>query len=34
MQGIQDKNIQVIGNTGLVMWFQGLTKYLKPRKKK
>jgi hypothetical protein len=34
MQGIQDKSIQVIGNAGLVMWFQGLTKYLKPRKKK
>jgi len=33
MQGIQDKNIVVTGNTGLVMWFQGLTKYLKPRKK-
>lgn len=32
MQGIQDKNIQVLGNTGLVMWFQGLMKYLKPRK--
>ncbi len=34
MQGIQNKDIQVQGNTGLVMWFQGLTKYLKPRKKK
>ncbi|SET00559.1 helicase [Pseudomonas graminis] len=34
MQGIQDKNILVTGNAGLVMWFQGLTKYLKPRKKK
>lgn len=34
MQGIQDKHIQVTGNTGLVMWFQGLTKYLGPRKKK
>lgn len=34
MQGIQDKNIQVTGNAGLVMWFQGLTKYLKSRKKK
>ena len=34
MQGIQDKHIQVVGNTGLVMWFQGLMKYLKPRKKK
>jgi len=34
MQGIQDKDIQVKGNTGLVMWFQGLMKYLKPRKKR
>ncbi|RAU48612.1 MULTISPECIES: helicase [unclassified Pseudomonas] len=34
MHGIQEKDIQVTGNTGLVMWFQGLTKYLKPRKKK
>jgi ubiquinone biosynthesis protein UbiJ len=34
MQGIQEKDIQVQGNAGLVMWFQGLMKYLKPRKKK
>ena len=34
MQGIQDKHIQIKGNPALVMWFQGLTKYLKPRKKK
>jgi hypothetical protein len=34
MQGIQDKHIQITGNTGLVMWFQGLMKYLLPRKKK
>ena len=34
MQGIQNKDIQIQGNTALVMWFQGLTKYLKPRKKK
>lgn len=33
MQGIQDKHIQIQGNPALVMWFQGLTKYLKPRKK-
>ncbi|WP_296184652.1 helicase [Pseudomonas sp. UBA1879] len=33
MQGIQDKHIEVTGNTGLVMWFQGLTKYLKPRRR-
>ena len=34
MQGIQNKDIQIQGNPALVMWFQGLTKYLKPRKKK
>ncbi|HHX05014.1 MAG TPA: helicase [Pseudomonas sp.] len=34
MQGIQDKNIQIQGNTMLVMWFQGLMKYLMPRKAK
>ncbi len=34
MQGIQSKDIQIKGNPGLVIWFQGLTKYLKPRKKK
>ncbi len=34
MQGIQDKNIQIQGNTMLVMWFQGLMKYLMPRKPK
>ena len=34
MQGIQDKNIQIHGNTMLVMWFQGLMKYLMPRKLK
>jgi hypothetical protein len=33
MQGIQDKDIQIKGNPGLVIWFQGLTKYLKPKKK-
>ena len=33
MKGIQDKDIQVQGSTSLVIWFQGLTKYLKPRKK-
>ncbi|MBX8470007.1 MULTISPECIES: SCP2 sterol-binding domain-containing protein [unclassified Pseudomonas] len=33
MQGIQDKSIQLKGNPALVMWFQGLMKYLKPRKK-
>jgi len=34
MQGIQDKNIQIKGNPALVIWFQGLMKYLKPRKRK
>jgi len=34
MQGIQNKDIQIQGNPALVMWFQGLMKYLKPRKKK
>lgn len=34
MQGIQNKEITVAGNTALVMWFQGLMKYIAPRKKK
>ncbi|MFP0194526.1 MULTISPECIES: SCP2 sterol-binding domain-containing protein [Pseudomonas] len=34
MQGIQDKSIQLKGNPALVMWFQGLMKYLKLRKAK
>ncbi|MCI3947967.1 helicase [Pseudomonas syringae] len=34
MRGIQDKDIEIKGNPALVIWFQGLTKYLKPRKKK
>jgi hypothetical protein len=33
MQGIQNKDIQIQGNPAQVMWFQGLTKYLKPKKK-
>ncbi|MCD5995361.1 helicase [Pseudomonas sp. CDFA 602] len=33
MKGIQDKDIQIKGNPALVIWFQGLTKYLKPKKK-
>ncbi len=33
MQGIQNKDIQIQGNPALVIWFQGLTKYLKPKKK-
>jgi hypothetical protein len=34
MQGIQDKTVQIKGNPALVVWFQGMMKYLKPRKKK
>ena len=34
MQGIQDKAILIQGNPALVMWFQGLTKYLMPKKKR
>lgn len=34
MQGIQNKDIQIQGNPALVMWFQGLTKHLMPKKKK
>jgi hypothetical protein len=33
MQGIQNKDIQIQGNPALVLWFQGLTKYLVPKKK-
>lgn len=33
MQGIQSKDIQIQGNPALVIWFQGLTKYLGPQKK-
>ncbi len=33
MQGIQNKDIQIQGNPALVMWFQGLMKYLMPKKK-
>ncbi|WP_416421810.1 helicase [Pseudomonas sp. App30] len=33
MQGIQDKTIQIKGNPALVIWFQGIMKYLKPKKK-
>lgn len=33
MTGIQDKSIQIKGNPALVIWFQGLMKYLKPKKK-
>ncbi|MFB4368166.1 MULTISPECIES: helicase [unclassified Pseudomonas] len=33
MQGIQNKDIQIQGNPALVIWFQGLTKYLHPKKR-
>ena len=33
MTGIQDKSIQIKGNPAQVIWFQGLTKYLMPKKK-
>ena len=33
MQGIQDKTIQIKGNPALVIWFQGLTKYLGKKRK-
>ncbi|MGY2289923.1 helicase [Pseudomonas sp. SDO528_S397] len=32
MTGIQDKSVQIKGNPALVIWFQGLTKYLRKRK--
>lgn len=34
MKGIQDKDIVIAGDFSLVMWFQGISKYLKPKKKK
>lgn len=33
MQGIQNKDIQIQGNPALVLWFQGLTKHLVPKKR-
>jgi len=33
MKGIQDKDIIISGDLSLVMWFQSVSKYLKPRKK-
>ncbi|SHL32787.1 helicase [Phytopseudomonas punonensis] len=32
MQGIQNKDIEIQGNPALVIWFQGLTKYLRPKR--
>ena len=34
MSGIQHKPVQIKGNPALVIGFQGLTKYLKPKKAK
>lgn len=34
MQGVQDKNIKIEGDPSLVMWFQGLFKYIMPKKGK
>lgn len=33
MQGIQDKHIRIEGDPALVIWFQGLFKHIRPRKK-
>ncbi len=34
LRGIQDKDVQLEGNMQEVMWFQGMMKYLRPRKPK
>lgn len=34
MTGIQNKDLVISGDFAEVMWFQGLTKFLKPNKKK
>lgn len=34
MTGIQSKDLVIGGDFSEVMWFQGLTKFLKPKKKK
>ena len=34
MKGIQDKDIVITGDFSKVMWFQGIMKYLVPKKKK
>lgn len=34
MKGIQDKSIKIDGDLTLVMWFQGIVKYIKPKSKK
>lgn len=34
MKGIQEKDIIISGDLSLVMWFQSISKFLKPAKKK
>lgn len=34
MKAIQDKDIAIAGDFKLLMWFQGIAKYLKPARKK
>lgn len=34
MQGIQNKDIKITGDTAKVLWFQGLFKYVMPKKSK
>lgn len=34
MQGIQSKDIKITGDTAQVLWFQGLFKYVMPKKNK
>lgn len=34
MKGIQEKDITIAGDLSLVMWFQSISKYLKPSRKK
>lgn len=34
MKGIQDKSIKIDGDLALVMWFQSIVKYIKPKSTK
>lgn len=34
MKGMQTQEIKALGDVGLMMWFMGLVKFLKPKKKK
>ncbi|MCG8316416.1 MAG: helicase [Pseudomonadales bacterium] len=34
MKGMQTQDIKALGDVGLMMWFMGLVKFLKPKKKK